>query len=229
MTQTTQHSEHSARLRADVALYASRDGHMLRVGETHHHVHLAPRDADALLDALVNGGSPDVETARAALDSLVKAGLVDPLPAHHRVIGDGALAQALRAALMRMGARVGTGGLRVVALDDDATLPRGGDTCWISGDLVLLAPPGVPVRDVAARRCAATAHRDTDPLTRPLPTGRTVTSVVSVPPAGLELAAVTVAAELLRRDRPAHQAVVVDLHDLTVTRRPVLPVPQAPR
>ena len=226
MTQTTQHS---ARLRADVALYASRDGHVLRVGETHHHVHLAPTDADALLDSLVTGGSPDAETARAALDVLVDAGLVDPLPAHHCVIGDGTLAGALRAALVRMGVRVGPGGSPIVALDDDDALPPGGDICWISGDLVLLAPPGVSARDVAARRCAATAHRDTDPLTRPLPTGRTVTSAASVPPAGLELAAVTIAAELLRPDRPAHEAVTVDLHGLTVTRRPVLPVPPAPR
>lgn len=229
MTQTTPYSQQSARLRADVALYASRDGHVLRVGETHHHVHLAPTDADALLDALVAGGSPDAETARAALDALVDAGLVDPLPAHRCVIGDGALAGALRAALLRMGVRVGPGGSPVVALDGDDALPPGGDTCWISGDLVLLAPPGVPARDVAARRRAATAHRDTDPLMHPLPAGRSVTSAVSVPPAGLELAAVTIAAELLRRDRPAHEAITVDLHDLTVTRRPVLPVPASPR
>jgi hypothetical protein len=226
MTQTTQHS---ARLRADVAVYASRDGYVLRVGETHHHVRLAPADADALLDALVVGGSPDPDHARAALDSLIEAGLVDPLPPHHSVTGDGALAGALRAALLRMGVCVGPGGSPVVALDDDDDLPPRGDACWISGDLVLLAPPGVPARDVAARRCAATAHRDTDPLTRPLSTGRTVTSAVSVPPAGLELAAVTIAAELLRRDRPAHEAVTVDLHGLAVFRRPVLPVPPAPR
>jgi hypothetical protein len=52
---------------------------------------------------------------------------------------------------------------------------------------------------------------------------------VTIPPAGIELAAVTIAAELLRRDRPSHEAVTIDLHGLTVTRRPVLPVPPSPR
>jgi len=226
MTQTTQQS---ARLRADVRLYAARKGYVLRVGETHHHVHLTPAEADALLDALVAGDDPGAGTARAALDSLVVAGLVDAPRAHHTVIGDGALAGALRAALVRMDVAVGPGGSPVVALDDDEALPPDGRTCWISADLVLLAPPGVPARDVAARRRAATAHRDTDPLTRPLRGGRTVISALSVAPAGLELAAVTIAAELLRTDRPTHEAVVVDLLTLTVTRRPVLPVPPGPR
>jgi hypothetical protein len=141
MTRTIQHSP---RLRADVALYASRDGYMLRSGETHHHVHLSPADADALLDALVDGGRPDTELARTALDALVDAGLVDPSPVHHCVVGDGALAHALRAALVRMGVRVGPGGSPVVAVDDEATLPQDADACWISGDLALLGPRGAP-------------------------------------------------------------------------------------
>ena len=225
----TQASQQSTRLRADVALYASRDGYLLRAGETHHHVHLTTTDADSLLDALVDGGRPATGTARSALDALVDAGLVDPVPAHHCVVGDGTLARALGAALSRMGARVGPGGSPVAAADDDAVLPSDGDACWISGGLVLLTPPGTSARDVAARRRAAMTHRDDDPLTRPLPTGRAVTASASLPPAGIELAAVTIAAELLRRERPSHEALTIDLHALTVARRPVLPVPPAPR
>ncbi|GHJ59762.1 hypothetical protein NOK12_22800 [Nocardioides sp. OK12] len=233
-TQTTQHTqqtryERSPRLRADVALLTGRDGHLLRVGETHHHVHLARAEGDQLVEALATGATPEGAGARAALEALVDAGLVDPAPAHHTVVGEGLLAEALAAALVRMGSRVGPGGTPVVARDDDSDLPATGVACWISGDRVLLAPPAVPAVDVAARRRAATAHRDTEPLTRPVPGGRHVASSVLVPPAGLELAATTVAAELLRRDRPSHEAVTVDLHHLTVARRPVLPVPPEPR
>ena len=43
------------------------------------------------------------------------------------------------------------------------------------------------------------------------------------------VAYLTIAAELLRRERPSHEALTIDLHALTVARRPVLPVPPAPR
>jgi hypothetical protein len=221
----------STRLRPDVSLYAVADGHVLRAAGAHHHVHLGPGDADALLDSLVSGGTPTTELAASALASLVDAGLVDPAPAHHVVVDDGVLADALRGALSRMGATVGPGGAPVAALDDPGPdgreLPVSGPACWVDEHLVVLAPPAVPARDVSARRRAATRHRDTDPRTRPLPEGRAVVGAPSR--AGIELAATVVAAELLRRERPAYEAVVVDLHALTVTRHPVLPVPPAPR
>jgi hypothetical protein len=219
--------EESTRLRPDVSLYAARDGHLLRVGDEHHHVHLDEAGADALLDALVRGGAPTVPAARAALAGLAGAGLVDPQPTAVTVGGAGRLARALRAALTRMGASP-VGGPTVTALDDDRDLPVSGRACWVAGDLVVLAPATVPARDVAARHRAATCHRDADPVTAP--TGRRV--VAAPPAAGLELAAAVVAAELLRPPAPdappAPRAVVVDLRTLEVTRHPVLPVPPVP-
>lgn len=228
----------SPRLRPGVRLHETAEGHVLRVarGEDRvdHQVDLAPSEVHALMDALLDGGAPDAPAPRAALDSLVAAGLVDPAPAAYDVRGAGLLATALRGALARAGAALTPDGETVTALDTppyagekpDPVLRRG-VVCWLDDDLALLAPPGVPAVDVAARRRAATRHRDTDPRTRPVPGGRSVTA--PTPAAGLELAAAVVAAELVRGERPAHTAVVVDLGALTVTHRPVLPVPPAPR
>lgn len=219
--------QQSARLRPDVDLLTGSDGPVLRVGDSHHHVHLDAAEADHLLDALVHGGSPTSPAARSALGALVEAGLVDATPARHTVVGDGSLARAVRAALGRMGGTLGPDGALLTALDDDTDLPPTGAACWISGGRVLLSPPAVPARDVRARHEAATRHRGTDPRTTPVPGGRVVVPAPS--PAGLELAATLVAAELLRPARPAHEALVVDLRALRATRHPVLPVPPAPR
>ncbi|MFB9312282.1 hypothetical protein [Nocardioides plantarum] len=224
---TTQRAQQSTRLRADVALHATVDGHVLRVGDTHLHVHLSASDAEALLDALVAGGRPTSRPARTALDSLVDAGLVDAPVPHHHVIGDGVLAQAVAGALQRMGATVGPGGTTIAVLDSPDDLGSPGPACWMDGHLVVLAPPAVTALDVVARRRAATRHRDHDPRVTPVAGGRAVTAPTSRP--GLELAAAVVAAELLSEDRPAHHAVSVDLRTRSVTRHPVLPVPSAPR
>lgn len=226
-------SQATPRLRADVTLYAAADGHVLRVGETHHQVQLHDRDLDALLDALVDGGEPATPLARAALASLVAAGLADLSPAHLTVNGDGALATALHATLVRMGAAVGQGGAPVTALDDDALpadLSPTAPVCWVSGHHVVLSPPAVPALQVAARHRAATRHHGADSRSALRPGGRRVHSAAPVlAPAGLELAAAQVAAELLRPERPSHEAVVIDLTALSVSRHPVLPVPPAPR
>lgn len=223
----------SARLRPDVELYAVADGHVLRTGDRHHHVDLAPAELAALVDALVTGGEPRPPRARAALASLVAAGLADPGPGHVSVTGTGVLAGALRAALDRMGADTAAGGVPVLARDDDGLLDvaaPGGAVCWVSGHRVLLAPPAVPAGQVAARHHAATVHRDTDRRVAGRPGGGGVrSSRPALRGAGLELAAVQVAAELLRAERPAYEVVVVDLVALTTTRHPVLPVPPAPR
>ncbi|GAA1514815.1 hypothetical protein [Nocardioides humi] len=223
----------SVRLRPDVALYATGDGHVLLAGDVHHHVRLDDADLQALLDALLLGDEPRPPQARAALASLVDAGLADPAPVRVDVAGDGVLATALRAALLRMGAGIEAGGTPVAALDDDrplARLPATTAACWASGHRVVLSPPAVPAAQVAARHRAATVHRDADRRVVPAPGARGVRSAVSaLTGAGLELAAVQVAAELLRAERPAHEAVVVDLVALTISRHPVLPVPAAPR
>ncbi|UUW91066.1 hypothetical protein [Pimelobacter simplex] len=230
----------SARLRPDVALYAVTGGHVLRTGDTHHHVHLDPPELDALVDALVAGREPHPPRARAALASLVAAGLADPQPGRVRVTGTGVLAGALRAALVRMGADTSPdaapdtspGGTLVLALDHD-DLPDGGDlgatACWVSGHRVLLAPPAVPAGQVAARHHAATLHRDTDRRVARRSGAGVRSGMPALAGAGLELAAVQVAAELLRAERPAYEVVVVDLVALTTSRHPVLPVPPAPR
>lgn len=229
MTSTTPRT--SLRLRAGVDLYAAADGHLLRVGDSYHHVRLPSADVADLLDALADGGEPTSPQARAALEALVAAGLADVPPAHLWVDGDGRLAESLRAALTRMGARLAPDGSPVAALDDDRLpddLP--GPACWVAGHRVVLSPPAVRPVHVAARHLAATRHRGADPRTVPVPGGGGVTSAVPLlASAGLELAAVQVAAELLRPDRPAHEAVAIDLRALTVTRHPVLPVPPAPR
>ncbi|WP_139979907.1 hypothetical protein [Nocardioides litoris] len=220
------------RLRTDVGLWTVADGHVLRVGRNHHRVHLDDLDAEALLDALADGGNPDSDRARRALDALTTEGLVDPPPPRRTVVGTGPLAAAARGALARAGIDAGDDddGPLLVAADDPAPgdLPTdpGSDACWRTGDLVLLAPPAVSAHDVAARRAAATRHRDHDPALRPVPGGRRLAGPVS--PAGLHLAAAVVAAELLRPDRAPYDAVAVDLLGLTVTRHPVLPVPPAP-
>lgn len=225
----------SSRLRADVDLYPVADGHLLRVGADLHHVHLAAADLDALLDALLadpdtRGATPATVPARDALTSLVDAGLVDPAPARLAVVGDGLLARALAAALRRMGADVtpAEDGVREVqAVDDPERLPPEATTaCWLDGSVALLTPPAVAPGDVVARRRAATRHRDTDPRTAPV-AGRAVAAVPG--DAGVELAATTFAAALLRPGRAAYEAVVVDLRTLTVGHHPVLPVPPAPR
>ncbi|MBM7517267.1 hypothetical protein [Nocardioides nitrophenolicus] len=223
----------SARLRADVALYATADGHVLRAGDDYHHVALAGAELDDLLTALVRDRPPATPVARAALDALVGAGLADPRPPRIAVAGTGVLATALRAALRRMGVEPGPGGAAVVALDDAALpvdLPAGTRACWRAGHRVLLSPPGVPAVEVAARHHAATVHRASDRRVAP----RDATSGVrsAAPPLagpGLELAAVQVAAELLRPAPAPDEAVVVDLVALSVSRHPVLPVPPAPR
>ncbi len=219
--------QQSARLRPDVDLFAVADGHVLRVGDSYHHVHLDAGDADHLLDALVDGGAPPSPAAAHALSGLVEAGLVDVAPTRHTVVGGGVLARAVRGALGRMGGTLDPDGTLLTALDDDTDLPADGAACWVSDGHVLLSPPAVGAPDVAARREAATRHRTADPRTTPAPGGRVVVPPPS--PAGLELAAALVAAELLRSSRPAYEAVVVDLRALTVSRHPVLPVPPAPR
>jgi hypothetical protein len=220
----------SPRLRADVALYAAADGPVLRVGDTHHDVHLAPGEVDVLLDALLRGHEPTDPRARDALASLVEAGLADPAPACVAVIGDGVLATALRAALIRMGAVADPGGAPVRALDEELPSDVTGRACWVSGRYVVLSPPAVPAPDVVARHRAATRHRDTDGRLSPVSGGRGVRSALSpLTGAGLELAASAVAAELLRPDPAPHAAVMVDLVALTVSHHPVLPVPPAPR
>lgn len=225
----------SARLRADVALRSGPDGHLLTVGDSDHHVHLDEPEISALHDALVDGGRPALPRARAALDSMVAAGLVDAAPPRIAVGGPGVLATALRAALERMGAVLADDGTPVLALDDDIPAvdrPDGGPTatCWTVGHRVVLSPPAVPAAQVAARHRAATLHRDADPRVEALPSGRAVRSATPVlGGAGLELAATLVAAELLRTDRAAYEVLAVDLVGLVASRHLVLPVPPAPR
>lgn len=223
----------SSRLRADVALYSSATGHVLRVGDLLHDVHLDDAAACDLIDALVEGGVPADDRARSALVALAEHGLVDPEPRRLEVVGEGNLASALRAALGRMGAHVGPGGDSVVAADDDALpdgVPPGTVACWVAGPRVVLAPANVPAADVVARYRAATRHAESA-----LPSARASASrgVRSAHPllsgAGLELAAVQVAAELLRADRVPYEAVAIDLLNLTISRHPVLPLPTAPR
>lgn len=225
----------SARLRPDVVVYAAVDGHVLRVGDTHHQVHLDEPGADALLDALVTGDRPGTDPAAAALAALVAAGLVDPSTPHWTVDGDGRLATAVRGALSRMGAGAAPEpcdrAAHLLAVDDPdpAGLPAG-RACWSAGRTVVLAPPAVTARDVAARQRAATRHRETDPRATPRPGGRRVEPAVpALAGAGLELAATLVAAELLRPDPHPHEALVVDLVALTCSRHRVLPLPPAPR
>lgn len=222
----------SRRLRPDVALYAAAGGHILRAGDQHHDVHLADTDLDVLLDALVHDHEPTSPAARAALSSLVDAGLADNALTPVAVAGTGRLASALRAALERMGAPSRPGGTPVTVLDDHlpATFASDHSACWVAGHRVVLSPTAVPAADVAARHHAASRHRSEDPRVAPLADGqgaRAAESPLAGP--GLELAAVQVAAELLRADRPSHEVVLVDLVALTVSRHPVLPVPPAPR
>ncbi len=223
----------SARLRPDVVVYATVDGHVLRVGDTHHQVHLDEPGAHDLLDALVTGLPPDSAPAAAALASLVAAGLVDPVIPRWTVEGDGRLATAVRGALARMGGTPSPGSSTAClpALDDPPPtgLPAG-RACWSAGRTVVLAPPSVSARDVAARHHAATRHRDTDPRAAPRPGGRRVEPASRpLAGAGLELAATLVAADLLRPDPHPYEALVVDLVALTSTRHRVLPLPPAPR
>ncbi|MEO9322541.1 hypothetical protein ABFT23_03570 [Nocardioides sp. C4-1] len=208
----------SPRLRAGVALYAADGGHLLRVDGADHHVHLDDADATALLDALLDGGPPATAPARGALAALVDAGLADAAPTRVSVVGDGRLAGALRAAAGRMGAA----GDDLVVRADDA--PTDDATCWMSGHRVVLRPPAVPAGDVEARHRAATRHRGVVVRTG----GRGVVGTGDER-AGLELAAVTVVADLRRPDRHPLEAVVVDLDTLVVSRHRVLPVPPAPR
>lgn len=222
----------SARLRADVALHAARDGHVLVVGDTRHHVQLDDHDSHALLDALVDGRPPRSDRAGAALAALADAGLVDAAPVHVTVTGEGVLATALRESLARMGIASGPDGVSVLALDDGlrADLADAVRACWVIGHRVVLSPRAVPAGHVAARHHAATLHRDTDPAVARRPGGREVRAVGSpLSGPGLELAAAHVAAELLRTGSPPHEAVVIDLVALTVSRHTVLPVPTAPR
>lgn len=225
-------SEFSRRLRADVALYATRAGHVLLVGDTHHHVDLDNGEVEVLFDALVDGNRPASGRARAALDALADAGLVDVTPAHVTVTGDGVLAAALRSSLDRMGVSPGPGGASVLAVDRElpATLPVATRACWVSGHRLMLSPTGVSAPQVEARRRAATLHRNTDPDLTRRDNGRDVRSAVSpLTGPGLELAAAQIAAELLGNERSPYEAVVIDLVALTVSRHPVLPVPTAPR
>jgi len=54
----------SARLRPDVALYAVEDGHVLRAGDAHHHVHLDPAElADSLVAVLDTPMGPLLDEA----------------------------------------------------------------------------------------------------------------------------------------------------------------------
>lgn len=229
----------SRRLRPDVTIYETDDGHVLLVGDAHHDLHLADAERDGLLDALAAGPlapRDDRDAAprvRDALASLVDAGLVDPARAHVAVTGSGALATALRSALARMGADTSAGGAPVAAADDAgllADLPVTTPAAWVEGHRVVLSPPAVPAIHVVARHRAATLHRDTDRRVVRRPGTRGLRSAVpALAGPGLELAAVQVAAELLRADRPSHEVVVIDLVALTTSRHPVLPVPPAPR
>lgn len=223
----------SSRLRADVAIYPAAEGPVLRVGDAHHDVRLEDHEVDALLDALLADHAPTAPRARAALASLVEAGLADPRPTSVAVTGDGSLASAVRGALGRMGVETSSGAAAatVHALDGD-TLPDdlGGAACWVSGRHVLLSPPAVPARDVVARHRAATLHHDADDRFAPLAGARGIRSALDpLAGPGLELAAVLVAAELLRPDRAPYEVLAIDLVGLTASRHPVLPVPPAPR
>lgn len=223
----------STRLRADVVLYAAADGHVLRVGDTHHQVHLDETDATDLLDALVTGDQPRSAPAAGALASLVSAGLVDPVIPRWTVAGEGRLATAVRNALARMGAPASPSGADRTLLAADAPDPLdlpARRACWSAGRTVVLSPPAVSARDVAARHRAAIRHRETDPRAAPRPGGRRVgPAAPALTGGGLELAATLVAADLLRPDPHPYDALVVDLVALTCSRHRVLPLPPAPR
>lgn len=256
----------SALLAPGVGLHETHDGHVLTTaaGEVHA-VHLDAADATALLDGLAAGRVPDDGVPAAAFAALAAAGhAVGPAPvvAVADRPADAAhahLADALRAALDRLGARTaGTPGspdpapavrVRVgvpvgpAPAPDSAPDPIPLVEAWLVDGHLLVAPPAVPARDLAARWRAAAVRRTavTDPAVQPREGGRGVASAHAVPgPLATEVAAHALALEVLRRagalpaaavpgPRGAYLATVVDLRTAEVTRRPVLPVPPAPR
>lgn len=224
------------RLVPGVRLHRTADGDLLRTADgTLHAVHLPPAEADELRLALVADRRPRTPQAAAAYDALGAAGHLRPAaPPAACVHGTGPLAAATAAALRRMGAEVtqgGGGGLRV-----EVTAPRAACVeAWCVDGHLVVAPVAVPAADVAARWRAAGHHRRLDEV-EDGPT--TVVAASDVPsPRALETAAHTVADEALRRveqpvdpaAREAHLALTLDLRTLVVARRPVLPVPPAPR
>lgn len=219
----------SGRLRADVALYSTGDGHVLRVGDLQHDVHLDAASAAELIAALRTSAEPAGDRARGALAALRDAGLVDPAPRRIGVAGNGALAAAVRSALGRMGVAVDADRDEVTVFDNDlpSDLPDGAAACWVAGSHVILTPVEVAASDVRARYRAAHTQMNF-PAPEPADAGvRSARPFLSG--AGLELAAVQVAVELLRVDRAPYEALLVDLVTLTSSRHVVLPVPPAPR
>lgn len=211
-------------------LYSTSGGHVLRVGDVHHDVHLDDASVGELVGTLLGAAEPTDDRARGALVAMRDAGLVDTAPGHLTVLGEGVLAGAVRSALRRMGAQVDAGGKQVAVLDDDALpsgLPDDAAACWVVGPHVIFAPDNVSAADVRARFRAAHTQAD-QPVPEPADAGvRSARSLLEG--AGLELAAVLVAAELLRAGRPPYEALMVDLVAVTSSRHPVLPVPPAPR
>lgn len=227
------------RLAPGVRLHRTVDGDLLRTADgTLHAVHLPPAEADELRSALVAGRRPRTPTAAAAYDALGSAGHLRPaiVPAA-RVQGAGVLADATAAALRRMGAeatRDAGSALRV-----EVTAPRAACVeAWCADGHLVVAPVAVPLADVAARWRAAGHHRrldEIDPVDELAPT--VVAASATPSPRAVELVAHTLASEALARAdgpvdraaRDAYLATTVDLRTLAVVRRPVLPVPPAPR
>lgn len=114
-------------------------------------------------------------------------------------------------------------------------------TCWPEADHLLLAPAAVPAVDAAARCRATSRRRPVTPAPEPVPaTGLAGDDPHRPSPRAVELAATTLALELLRRaerarllggtpaaDRQDLLLTRVDLTALRVTQHPVLPVPAA--
>ncbi|GAB3077683.1 hypothetical protein [Nocardioides zeae] len=230
------------RLAPGVQLHRTADGDLLRTADgTLHAVHLPPAEADELRRALVAGRRPGTPVAAAAYDALGAAGHLRPAtsPAA-RVQGTGPLAAATAAALRRMGVEVGQDEASTLRID--VTAPRAARVeAWCADGHLVVAPAAVPLADVAARWRAAGHHRRLDEVDPADEVAPSVVAASATPSSrAVELVAHTLASEALARadradraDRPqgrdAYLATTIDLRTLAVARRPVLPVPPAPR
>lgn len=222
-------------------LYQSDSGYVLRTADDEHFaLSLDSAEIDELLGALTEDVVPTSARPRAVLTALVGAGHVlgdDPGGTVSAFVsGHGRVAAALVALLGRIGTSVvarGDATHRIAISDDglgtielDASI-----SCFRDGNLSFVVPAGVRVSDVHARRAASSRHRRRieDGYT-PTPEGRKLmSSRHPVSDRAAEFLAAHVMAEIFCPQAIPHHVTAIDLRSLSVTRHPVLPVPEPPQ
>ncbi len=217
-------------------LYESDSGFVLRTADDEHFaLALDGEEFDQLARALAGTEDAISGKPKAALSALLAAGHVvpDPPTEYVAVLGSGSVAAALLELLRRVGVNTCRTATRSITVSDDGieTLGTAGSiACFRDGNLYVLVPEVVRLKDVSMRRSASRRHRHRieEGYTPRVGGRRLISPIHPVSGAAAEFLAAQVMAEFIG-PRVDHSVTAIDLRTLRVTRHPILPVPEPPR